>query len=129
MGGSGPPKCKTCGKVEWGHLCGGLPKRVLREVGVTKGLPPVVVVAERPPANAPVPEHPETGRPSVLEQAAVLATIPVRAEPVILEQERSVNGAAAKVDRKEYLRLKARERRAAKALGLTVAEYRERGGQ
>ena len=52
---SGPPKCRTCGKEEWQHLCG-----------------PVAV-------------------PTV--QAMIAATAP-------------------KPDRKEYLKLKARERRA-----------------
>ena len=66
---SGPPKCKTCGKEEWRHICG--PKALVRVI--------------------------ETERASFKQ---ILPLVQV----------------APKTDRKEYLKLKARERRARQKL-------------
>lgn len=67
------PKCRTCGKVEWGHVCSGSPK----------DLPKVIIVRADKIETKPRP---------VAEPATTAGT--------------------PKTDRKEYLRLKARDRRA-----------------
>lgn len=107
-----PPKCKTCGKVEWRHVCG--PKVVRR---IVASLPKREAKAFRefvasainplPPVDYPAPANTPDGVVS-LEPG----TVPGFPPP------------SAKVSRKEYLKLKARERRAAEKVGLTIQQYR-----
>lgn len=107
------PKCKTCGKVEWRHVCGGLEcvesvittARVKSSSSPKKG--PKLPAATEPPSeeshgphSGPIPANDVATGTSVIQ--------------------------APKTDRKEYLKLKARERRAATAAGLTVKQWRER---
>jgi hypothetical protein len=78
-----PPKCSTCGKTEWGHLCLGKPKRARRAATAEPVVEIVDVVAAAP----------------LLAIAAPVAVV----EPAVVPP---------KVSRKEYLRLKAIDRRA-----------------
>lgn len=101
------PKCLHCGKEEWRHLCSGASApQIGRRVGGER------VPTAEPVALAVVVDHAAI----LLEQASVLATIPVRDEP------------APKSDRKEYMRLLMADKRAALKLGITLAEYRKRKG-
>jgi hypothetical protein len=98
--GSGPPKCKTCGKVEWRHLCGGVPEIV----GVAQGIEPRIsnpVAAGSIPAANANPKIADIAHPverGASNSEAASSSLAVRSKP--------------KTDRKEYLKLKARERRA-----------------
>lgn len=87
MSGSGPPKCKTCGTTEWRHICGGLPDEVRNRLVGT-----IVVSPTAPPSTVAFHDS-NTGE--------FLGAIVNVAAPV----------GKPKIDRKEYLKLKARERR------------------
>lgn len=83
-----PPKCRTCGKEEWRHICGpkNSPKRA--SAGPDR--------RERPAPNSKAASS--NGKTSDLGPENVGSTPTAAAKP--------------KTDRKEYLKLKARERRA-----------------
>lgn len=93
-----PPKCKTCGAEEWRHVCGPRAGSAPAELEKLLG---------------------DLGVKVVDVTAEVRAELAAEAQPIASAEK-------PKTDRKEYLRLKAVERRAAEKLGLTVAQYREK---
>lgn len=108
--GSGPPKCKTCGKAEWRHRCVGSTTTKARSPSRPKSAPKSSS-GSVPPAG----HHGSPSKPIAVTSAAG-----------------GTSGISEK--RKTYLKLKARERRkreraAADKLGITVAEYRFRRGK
>lgn len=108
MTGAGPPKCKTCGVAEWRHLCSGGAVTIAGvrldgvgddEVQVGRNIKAVAAPAKK----------------SVLAKTALAAVL----QPVRLEAPPTAKLVGDKpappghgTDRKEYLKLKARERRA-----------------
>lgn len=116
MGSRGPPKCRTCGKAEWRHVCGGLPKdlaarKVLRVGGVEV-----------------VPDEP-TREPQTVLVNYDLAMKAVDAGIAMVVPAATEAKKPTSEKRKAYLAEKARERRAAEKAGLTVKEYREKFGK
>lgn len=129
---TGAPKCKTCGKTEWRHLCAGraATKTVRgsqRERQRASSDGPEPVVAGSNPAPETIPPS-SSGRTSAFEvekrgsnprggtKKTAPPAAPIAAEPTA---------------RMEYLKIKARERRKrereeADKNGITVAAYRAR---
>lgn len=134
MGSSGPPKCRTCGTAEWRHVCGKLPK--VAGVAVCADLPPAasappemkVTVVDTVVYRTDEPPDNYTGMVTLGPGEAIigfLSGIPIVGKPLSAEAPVAVSATpTGKTDRKEYLRLKAVERRAATKMGLTVAAYR-----
>ncbi len=109
MGGSGPPKCKTCGKAEWRHICGGLPETKLMDFvqrGIRAQKAVDAIIREIP---APAPKAPSKPRKPRQNKSEAVAAEKADDIPVVASTKAEK---AAKPDRKEYLKLKARERRA-----------------
>lgn len=83
------PKCKSCGKEEWRHVCGGDPAiKALVEKRMNE-------MMEKPETKAAIDK--------LAQQLFV--------EPTSTQSD-DLLSPKAKTDRKEYLKLKARERRA-----------------
>jgi hypothetical protein len=115
--GSGAPKCKLCGASHWG-LCAEAQRLVRQRVaGVAAASPAVLYLTHEPPVDWcwDVP----------LKDGEVLVGF-VNGVPVIGTGQS--HGLKEPSDRKDYLKLKARERRAARKAGLSVKEYRGRQG-
>lgn len=149
------PKCRSCGKVEWNHLCGGSRREVLERVAArpvsTDVLPRVEPAASKPEvgkrgprskakaitipsaAEVPVGTALEIDGPAIVMETppSVMVVDRTRKPPIVREvtdeEVAAIKDAVSggKTDRKEYLKLKARERRAAEKLGLTLEEYRK----
>lgn len=119
------PKCKTCGVEEWKHTCGDVAKAVdavglnpseKSHAGSIPAVPTIEIVKGLFAQLTPE------------QQASVLAHT---GDDHLDDANGSFPKVSEKTDRKEYLKLKARERRArdseaAKRLGMSVREYRER---
>ena|SRR5579864_5064839 len=107
----GPPKCKTCGKTEWGHVCSGLQvaldKLAQRRLDGMKHLV-ISETGEKPKRAVRTARKPTERSTSPAETVQ-----PPRAEK-------------PKADRNTYLREYMRDKRAADKLGITVAEYRKK---
>lgn len=84
-----PPKCKACGAVEWGHVCGPNPKIMAL---VEKRIEEVINSPEMKRARKAITDSVMNEGTGGIGGLALLVT--------------------SKPDRKEYLKLKARERRA-----------------
>ena len=146
-----PPKCKSCGKEEWRHTCGApIPIILTRlhhadlagtitdddakvEVPMTFGgsvRAPRCADTTTTKARNSSPRKNAPKSLSALEQCVVphgTPASPINAESVTGGTSEISTSTKPKTDRKVYLKLKARERRAAEKLGITVKEYRERG--
>lgn len=109
-----PPKCKTCGAEEWKHVCG--PQRVSLERG-SEGGRVQFPLADRDQVSNTVRTN---------EAKAKVGSSQRRCAGSDSQERLAPSPEKSKTDRKEYLRLKAIERRAAVKLGLTVKQYREK---
>lgn len=138
------PKCKTCGKIEPRHICGGLPesvrarfvkfdhKKIVDTVDfVERTVNPPVFMADEFPV---VVVDGMTAAEAAKVYPAAEANVP---GGVMSLEPGTIAGfppPSAKIARKEYLKLKAgerrkRERAEADKLNLSVAEYRARKGK
>jgi len=90
-----PPKCKSCGKEEWRHTCGGGVTITASSSGLTprKNAPKLSVASELLADRVGSKPSPTNAKDA---EAGILATLARGTKP----------------SRKEYLKLKARERRA-----------------
>lgn len=123
MGNSGPPKCRTCGKAEWRHTCGGLEvasdRLARRGVAKVDALGAVSAFVVGPAGSVDIAPDFE------LVNASALGSVPVSAVHAwSVEEPEARKVVGPKAGRKEYMRRLMADKRAAEKAGLTLAEYR-----